>query len=258
MRTLWLGSGWKMNHSMSEALEYSTSLKSFLSNISPRCSLFLIPPYTVLHAVSQVLADTQVMIGAQNMHWKDNGAHTGEISPVMLKDCGVQIVELGHSERRTDNNETDSTVNLKTLSALRHNLRPLICVGETLEEKESGRGEAVITRQVSRALEGVSAESLSSIIFAYEPVWSIGENGSPAGSEYVNHIHGLIRAVIEKNGKSSPDAPTPPILYGGSVRLENAALYIQQPFVDGLFVGRAAWKAEGFIKILKVMEAANR
>jgi triosephosphate isomerase len=254
MRTLWLGCGWKMNHTRSEALRYANTLKLFLEHYPTRSSIFVVPPYTVLYTVSQILADTQVLIGAQNMHWKDNGAHTGEISPLMLKDCGVRIVELGHSERRIDNNETDETVNLKTLSALRHGLQPLICVGESLAEKEAGESEAVITRQVSRAMQGVNPASLSSVILAYEPVWSIGEKGNPADAEYVNHIHQIIRSTIINTVRPNSNNPIPPILYGGSVRLDNAALYVQQPCIDGLFVGRAAWKVEGFIKIIKVIE----
>jgi triosephosphate isomerase len=254
MKKLWVGCGWKMNKTRGEAVSYANTIRKNLKNSPTRCTVFLIPPFTSIYTVSQILHDTDVLVGAQNMHWKDSGAHTGEISPLMLLDCGVHLVELGHSERRIDNNETDETVNLKTLSALKYGLKPLICVGESLAEKDSGAGNSVITRQVSKAIKGVSSGQIGNVMFAYEPVWSIGEKGKPADAEYVNNIHELIRKVVEETINPVDPADMPLVLYGGSVSAENAPSYVRQTYVDGLFIGRAAWKAEGFLKILKIAE----
>jgi triosephosphate isomerase len=194
-----------------------------------------------------------VKVGAQNMHWEDAGAWTGEISPVMLRDCNLDLVEIGHSERREHFGETDDTVGLKTAAAIRHGLVPLVCVGETLAERDKGRAEAVLEKQVSWALRYVDAGSRGAeILFAYEPVWAIGEKGMPASADYADRQQALIKQVA---GSILPAVP--PVLYGGSVNPGNAAELAGMASVDGLFIGRSAWTPEGYIDILRRASGAR-
>jgi len=186
------------------------------------------------------------------MHWADAGAWTGEISPVMLGDCGLDLVELGHSERREHFGETDRTVGLKTAAAVKHGLIPLICVGETLAERESGQADAVLSAQVEGALQFLEGEAKGGkILFAYEPVWAIGDKGIPASADYADKQQALIKTVA---GALLPSVP--PVLYGGSVNPGNAAELVGQPNIDGLFIGRSAWQADGYIDILGRASAA--
>ncbi|AZV23391.1 MAG: triose-phosphate isomerase [Mesorhizobium sp.] len=252
MAPYWVGTSWKMNKTLSEALQFADALAAFVPDFDPAIQPFVIPPFTAARQVKAALADTRVKVGAQNMHWADAGAWTGEISPVMLKDCGLDVIELGHSERREHFGETDATVGLKTAAAVRHGFVPLICVGETLAERESGRAEAVLTAQVLGALQELSGYQLKAeILFAYEPVWAIGEKGIPASADYADKQQQLIKKVAADR---LPIAP--PVLYGGSVNPGNAAELIGQPHIDGLFIGRSAWQAEGYIDILKKASAA--
>lgn len=193
-----------------------------------------------------MLARTSVKVGAQNMHWADDGAWTGEVSPLMLTDCNLDIVELGHSERREHFGETDETVGLKTEAAVRHGLIPLICIGETLAEHEAGRAQNVLEAQVRGALERLSGDQkLAPILLAYEPVWAIGVNGIPASADYADARQAEIVAVAQNVlGRKVP------CLYGGSVNPENCEELIQCPHIDGLFIGRSAWKVEGYLDIL--------
>src|SRR5688572_10609085 len=185
-----------MNKTFAEALAFAEALRGFVPECDPRIQPFIIPPFTAVREVKRALAATRVKVGAQNMHWADAGAWTGEISPPMLKDCGLDLVELGHSERRAHFGETDETVGLKTAAAIRHGLIPLICVGETLGEREAGRADEVLTRQVRGALAVLEGEALGAqILFAYEPVWAIGEKGIPASSDYADRQQGLIKRV---------------------------------------------------------------
>jgi triosephosphate isomerase len=246
-----VGTSWKMNKTLAEGLAFAEALKAFAPDIDPRIQPFVIPPFTLGREVKNVLAGTGVKVGAQNMHWEDAGAWTGEISPVMLKDCGLDWVELGHSERREFFAETNRTVGLKTAAAVRHGLVPLICVGETLGEREAGRADDVLTAQVKGALEFLDPAAKSAkILFAYEPVWAIGEKGIPASAEYADMQQALIKEVA---GQLLPSEP--PVLYGGSVNPGNTAELIAQPHVDGLFIGRSAWQPEGYIDILKLASA---
>jgi triosephosphate isomerase len=181
------------------------------------------------------------------MHWADDGAWTGEISPLMLNDCNLDIVELGHSERREFFGETDETVGLKTEAAVRHGLVPLICIGETLEDRESGRAAEVLAREVRGALSKLSGDQKQAgILLAYEPVWAIGVNGIPATSDYADARQAEIIAVAEEVlGRRIP------CLYGGSVNPGNCEELIACPHIDGLFIGRSAWKVEGYLDILQ-------
>jgi L-erythrulose 1-phosphate isomerase len=249
---IWVGTSWKMNKTLSEGLAFAEVLAAFAPEIDERIQPFVIPSFTAVRQVKAALAATQVKVGAQNMHWADAGAWTGEISPVMLKDCGLDLIELGHSERREHFGETDQTVGLKTEAAVRHGFVPLICVGETLIERESGRADAVLTAQTEGALQFLAAEQHAApLLFAYEPVWAIGEKGIPATSDYADRQQALIKRVAAAILPAQP-----PVLYGGSVNSENAADLVVQPHVDGLFIGRSAWNPEGYIDILRRAAAA--
>ncbi len=216
------------------------------SKRDPRIQRFVIPPFTAVREVKAMLAGTSVKVGAQTMHWDDEGAWTGEVSPSMLTDCGLDLVELGHSERRTFFNETDETVGLKTAAAVRHGLVPLICIGETLDQRESGRARAVLEMQVRGALAYLPKADVSlPILFAYEPVWAIGAKGIPASADYADARQAEIIAVA-----SDILGRKVPCLYGGSVNPGNCEELIACPHVDGLFIGRSAWAVEGYLDIL--------
>jgi len=241
-----------MNKTLSEGLAFAEALAAFAPQCHELIQPFVIPPFTLVREVKQSLSATRVKVGAQNMHWADAGAWTGEISPTMLNDCRLDLVELGHSERREHFGESDRTVGLKAAAAVRHGLVPLICVGETLPEREAGQAEDVLVRQVRAALRFIQDEVQSTdILFAYEPVWAIGANGIPAPPDYADRQQALVKRIA--GGILSK---APPVLYGGSVNAGNAAGLAMQPNIDGLFVGRAAWQVDGFIDILRRVAAA--
>lgn len=242
----WVGTSWKMNKLLADARRFADGLVTSDADRDPRIQRFVIPPFTAVREVKAMLAGTSVKVGAQNMHWEDAGAWTGEVSPLMLTDCGLDIVELGHSERRSFFGETDETVGLKTEAAVRHGLVPLICIGETLAEKEAGQAQAVLEAQVRAALGNLSdGQKQAEILLAYEPVWAIGVNGVPATSDYADARQAEIIAVAEDvlNRRI-------PCLYGGSVNPGNCEELISCPHVDGLFIGRSAWEVEGYLDIL--------
>ena len=247
IRLSMLGTNWKMHKTKSEAVSYTKRLKELCQGIADP-TIFLIPPYTMIETVKEILADTQIKVGAQNMHFEEEGAYTGEISPKMLEDLSVDLVEIGHSERRQLYNETDYTVNKKVLACFKHGFAPLICLGETRLEKEHDAGTETVARQVRIALHGVGEQEIERVIIAYEPVWAIGETGLPADPAYVEHIHGCIRGKLrEMYGERADQVP---ILYGGSVNNQNSLEYMQKKNVDGLFIGRSAWDAENFHRII--------
>ena len=250
--TIWIGTSWKMNKTLAEGLAFADALAAFLPGFDERIQPFVIPSFTAMREVKCALGPTRAKVGAQNMHWADAGAWTGEISPVMLTDCRLDLVELGHSERREHFGETDRTVGLKVEAAVRHGLIPLICVGETLGERESGRADAVLTAQTEGALQFLGeSQRTAPILFGYEPVWAIGEKGIPATSNYADRQQALIKRVA---GAVLPSEP--PVLYGGSVNPGNAAELIARPHIDGLFIGRSAWEPEGYIDILSRVSLA--
>src|SRR4051794_38002606 len=248
----WIGTSWKMNKTLAEAKAFAEALAKADAARDPRIQRFVIPPFTAVRQVKDILAATSLKVGAQNMHWADQGAWTGEISPLMLKDCSLDLVELGHSERREHFGETDETVGLKVEAALRHGLIPLICVGETLADKQGGRAAGVLARQTRAALARLSAEQKrAQILFAYEPVWAIGEQGVPAPPDYADARQTeIVEAAAEALGHR------PLCLYGGSVNSGNCAELIACPHIDGLFIGRSAWTVEGYLDILARSAAA--
>lgn len=250
----WVGTSWKMNKTLAEAQAFAAGLIVTDQDRDTNIQRFVIPPFTSAREVKNLLRSTSVKVGAQNMHWDDEGAWTGEVSPLMLKDCDLDLVELGHSERRFHFGETDETVGLKTRAAVRHGLTPLICIGETLSEREAGRADEVLRAQVEAAfslLEGQERDA--EVLLAYEPVWAIGVNGIPATADYAAARHRMISKVAhDVLGRAVP------VLYGGSVNEDNCADLISQDHIDGLFIGRAAWNVKGYLNILaKVTEATT-
>ncbi|WP_304240985.1 triose-phosphate isomerase [Gracilinema caldarium] len=247
MRTYFIAGNWKMHKTRSEAAELAKALVSQLKDGKQK--YLVAPSFTALETVGNIVAGTNIMLGAQNMAAEEQGAHTGEVSVLQLKDLGVQAVILGHSERRHIYKEDDELINKKVRLALKHGLEVILCVGELLEEREAGKAEAVCETQTVKGLEGVSAEDLKRVTIAYEPVWAIG-TGKTATPEDADAIHAYIRKVIGKlYGEAAAKAMC--IQYGGSVKPENAAQLMAKANIDGALVGGAALKAETFVPIAK-------
>ena len=246
MRRLLIAGNWKMHKTVQEAVELVRELKELVSDVKDR-DILVCPPFTALYAVSRELEGSNIALGAQNMFYEEKGAFTGEISPLMVKDVGCSYVILGHSERRHIFSETDELINKKVLSAVNHGLIPILCVGETLQEREEDKTKEVIERQVKEGLKGLN--ETSEFVIAYEPVWAIG-TGKTATPELAEEVHSFIREILaEMFGKEKADSIR--ILYGGSVKPENAAGLMSQPNIDGSLVGGASLKAESFAKIVK-------
>ena len=244
--TTWVGTGWKMNKTLAEAGAYAQALAATDPGRWPGVQPFILPPATALATVSAELGPrSHVLMGAQNAHWADDGAWTGEVSVPQVADAGAQIVEIGHSERRAFFGETDETVNLKVKAVLRHGLTPLVCVGEPAEVFASGHSVPYVLRQVRAALRGVG--DTRAVLFAYEPIWAIGAGGRPA---VPSDIAAVFAAVAAEWGDSLLG-----VLFGGSVNRENALATLDVDGVDGLFIGRAAWEVHGFIALLDQVAA---
>ncbi|MFG1174654.1 triose-phosphate isomerase [Erwiniaceae bacterium CAU 1747] len=253
MKPIWLGTSWKMNKSLTEAITWCETLTRRIPDIlHPDIQPFVIPPFTVIHPVSQYLQQHQIpcLTGAQNMHEAEDGAWTGEVSAAMLAEAGATLVELGHSERRGAFNESDAAINQKVHTALRHGLRPLVCIGDSAEEKHWKVSRETVVRQLKIALHGLSEQQALQTLVAYEPVWAIGEHGTPATPEQAGEIHHALRqALCEIFGEHT--GLRIPLLYGGSVNLQNSVELLQQKDVNGLFIGRAAWDANGYCNIVQ-------
>jgi triosephosphate isomerase len=249
MRKKIIAANWKMNKTVSEAV---TFLDTFLLELGEekRVDVVICPPFTALAKVSEVLSDvSNVRLGAQNMHWEKPGAYTGEVSADMLRELFVRYVVLGHSERRSLFGETDAVVNRKTKAALAAVLKPIVCVGETLDERDAGRVESVLSTQLSGSLADLSAKEFEEVIIAYEPVWAIG-TGRTASPEQAQAAHAFIRAHLETMaGKAVADKVR--IQYGGSVKPANTAELMSQPDIDGALVGGASLEARAFVEIVK-------
>jgi triosephosphate isomerase len=245
-RPFLFGTNFKMNQTPAETAAFYRQLAASVHHPSG-VNLFVIPPYTSLGAVAEVAGQPphRIWVGAQNVHWAPDGAYTGEISVGMLRALDVDLVLLGHAERRRDFHETDVELNRKVLAALAGGLRVLFAIGETVEERSFGVGGESVLRQLKIGLHDVQPGHLQLLQIAYEPVWSIGAGGTPASPEDVEPIARLIRSGCQDLfAESGGDIP---ILYGGSVDPGNAATFTALPDIDGLFVGRAAWTVEGFI-----------
>lgn len=244
---IWVGTSWKMNKTLAEARRYASALAGLDPDRWPGVQPFVMPPATALATVRTELGErSPVLLGAQNAHWEDSGAWTGEVSVPQVADAGAHLVELGHSERRTFFGETDETVNLKVKATLRHGLAPLVCVGEPSDVFAAGRSCSYVLGQVRTALSGVT--QLDRILVAYEPIWAIGVDGRPAAAHEVADVFAALHAEYGASFRA--------VLYGGSVDEENALAMLAVPNVEGLFVGRAAWRAEGLVGILDTVAGA--
>lgn len=253
---LYLGTNTKMYKTIAQTCSYLRELKDGVANVdSDETEIFVIPSFTTLYSANMVLHDGSVLLGAQNMGWEEEGQFSGEISPLMLREVGVRYVMIGHSERRHVLRETDEMERKRVNCALRNGLTPLLCIGETDEEKALGLSNEVLRRQLKIALCDVSPKESGRLRIAYEPVWAIGVNGKPASCEYAAEKHAVIRETLcELFG--AENAEEIPLLYGGSVNAENAAKLIRVPQIDGLFIGRSAWNAGNFLKLIEAIRDA--
>lgn len=249
-----IAGNWKMHKLRGEARELAADLSSRLSDVGTPVGVLLCPPFTALAEVAEPIADTKILLGAQNMYWEKKGAYTGEVSPVMVKDAGCTYVIIGHSERRQYFGETDETVSKKVRAALEAGLKSIVCVGETEQQREADETESVIVEQLKGGLADLSPNEMSDIVIAYEPVWAIG-TGKNATPEQAQEVHELIRNFISQIfGK--PVAQSLLILYGGSVKPDNAAELMTQPDINGALVGGASLDAYSFEKIARAGIAA--
>lgn len=250
MRTRFLVGNWKMNKTASEAAAF---VRELLRQVSSTAGIHvgLTPPFTALQAVRDALGSSPLfLLGAQNLYWEEKGAFTGEVSGAMLKDLGCHFVLIGHSERRQYFREQDAWTNKKVLAAIRHGLQPILCVGETLQDRDAGNTDIVIQRQLRAGLAGIEATSLEGITIAYEPVWAIG-TGRAASSDQTVPVHRLIRRTID--GLSGTDSGSRVrILYGGSVTPQNIADFLVSEEIDGALVGGACLDPVSFATLISV------
>lgn len=248
MRKKVIAGNWKMNKVFSEANQFVEEVVGKVPD-SDKVEAIVCAPFPYLASLVEKTNDSKVKVAAQNMHFEDNGAYTGEVSPVMLKDIGVSYVVLGHSERRELFAETDETVNKKTHAAFNHGLTPIVCVGETLEQREANETMNHVETQVKKAIKGLTDEQVAETIVAYEPIWAIG-TGKTASSEDANDVCAHIRNVI-KETTSEDIAEKVVIQYGGSVKPANVEELLSQSDIDGALVGGASLEAESFLQLVE-------
>lgn len=242
-----IAGNWKMNMTPSEAKGLIKSLYPLIKG-RKACDVVVCVPYTDIHAAVSLLKGSIIKVGAQNVHYEENGAYTGEVSAKMLAECGVQYVIVGHSERRQYFGETDKTVNLRAKAALNAGLRTIICVGESDEERTSGITREVVSRQTKLALDGIDEKQMKKVIIAYEPIWAIG-TGKTATNEQADEVCGIIRSVIaEKYGKAVARLAT--IQYGGSMNAKNCEGLLAMDNIDGGLIGGASLKPQDFATIV--------
>ena len=245
MRKPIIAGNWKMHKTIAEALEFVSDIKDRVNN--EKVEAVICAPFTLLKDLKEATKGTSIKVGAQNMHFEEKGAFTGEISPLMLKELDMDYVIIGHSERRQYFNETDETVNKKVLKALEVGIDPILCVGETLEEREAGNTKDVCKVQVEKALENVSKEDIAKVVIAYEPIWAIG-TGKTATSEDANDVIAYIRQVVANlYGDLANEVR---IQYGGSVKPSNVAEIMNQSDIDGALVGGASLEANDYVQLV--------
>lgn len=246
MRIPIIAGNWKMHKTIKEAKEFVNDLKKMQGDTD--VEVVLCAPYTQLHALKEAVNGTKIKIGAQNMHFENEGAYTGEISPIMLDEIGVEYCIIGHSERRQYYAETNETVNKKLKVAFQYSMTPILCVGETLEERETNQTEFIIKNQITKGLEGLSDDQVSQLVIAYEPIWAIG-TGKTATPDQANETIAYIRKVVNNlyNDRVSEETR---IQYGGSVKPNNASEIMNQEDIDGALVGGASLKANDFNEII--------
>ncbi|MDR0910878.1 MAG: triose-phosphate isomerase [Spirochaetaceae bacterium] len=247
MRDYYIAGNWKMHKTRAEAADLAKALVDGLKGAKHK--YLVAPSFTALETVAPIVKGTNIRLGAQNCAQEEQGAHTGEVSVLQLKDLGVQTIILGHSERRHVYGESDALINKKVKLALKHGFEVILCIGETLDEREAGAAEAVCEAQTVLGLAGITAADMANIVIAYEPVWAIG-TGKTASPEDAEAIHAFTRKVLTNlYGKDVAEKTI--IQYGGSVKPENAAQLMAKPNIDGALVGGAALKAETFVPICK-------
>ena len=248
IRKPFIAGNWKMNMTISEASELVKTVLEKSRDLT-EAEIVIIPPFTALYATKKVLQGSFIHIGAQNLFWEDSGAFTGEISSTMLKDAGCTYVVIGHSERRQYFGETNETVNKKIKSALLNKLVPIMCIGESLEEREKGETINKVEAQITEGLRNFNRKEVRRIVIAYEPLWAIG-TGLTAAPSQAQEVHSFIRNKLsEKYGNETGSCAI--ILYGGSVKPANALSLLKEKDIDGALVGGASLKAESFIEIIK-------
>ena len=240
---------WKMHGGQATGATLARQLVGGVKKPPPAAQVVVAPPFTALAAVKKIVQKSNVKIAAQNSHWQDSGPFTGEISPAMLAEIGCEFVILGHSERRQLFHESDEMIAQKVVSVIRHRMRPILCVGETIDERSAEQTSAVIARQLESALKGVTEDGIQHIEIAYEPVWAIG-TGQNATAEQIRETHAQIRNFLNDRFDRTK-GPQTRILYGGSVKPENAAMLAQIGEVNGVLVGGASLAAESFLPIIR-------
>lgn len=248
MRKPIIAGNWKMHKTLSEAKSFVEEVKGLVPT-KDKVDSVICAPALFLESLVSTAKGSAVGIGAQNMHFEESGAFTGEISPVALSDMGVNYVILGHSERREMFNETDEAVNKKTLAAFQHQLTPIVCCGETLEQREAGQTNELVGNQVKVALTGLTDEQMKQTVIAYEPIWAIG-TGKSSSAEDANEVCAYIRQVVAEQF-SQEVAAAVRIQYGGSVKPGNIGEYMSQPDIDGALVGGAALEVSSFLQLLE-------
>ncbi len=248
MRTPLMAGNWKLHLTISEAVDLASALKRETEDVADR-DIMVAPVFTALADVARVLEGSPIQLGAQDLFWEEKGAFTGEVSGPLLRDAGCSHAIVGHSERRQYFGETDESVNRRARAALASGLVPVVCVGETLEQREGGHEKEVVSRQVKGALEGATGEETSGIVLAYEPVWAIG-TGRTATPGQAQEMHAFIRSLLSRTFGDIV-AGRVRILYGGSVKPDNVDELMAQPDIDGALVGGASLKAESFARIVR-------
>ncbi|HEY5931998.1 MAG TPA: triose-phosphate isomerase [Nitrospira sp.] len=255
MRTILIVGNWKMNKTASEATAFIRALKARLPSPSTAIELVVVPPFTALESVRAALGHSPIQLGAQNMFWEDQGAYTGEVSAPMLKDLGCRYVILGHSERRTLFGEQGDNIQKKIRAALNHGLRPILCIGESLAQRDNGSTDDVLTQQLRESLSGFTDEAMAGVTVAYEPIWAIG-TGKSATTEQAVAAHRTIRRVLASVA-SPAIADRTRILYGGSVTPQNIESLLASDQIDGALIGGACLQVESFATIAAVASAAR-
>ena len=243
-----IAGNWKMHMTINHAASLVLKIRDMLKGVGS-VEVVVAPPFTALHHINYLLADTSMKLCGQDVFWEKNGAYTGEISPEMLKDVGCQYVIVGHSERRQYFHETDETVNKKILASLKEGLKPILCVGETLEQREKGKTLFTVRRQVEEGLKNISNGQMKDVTIAYEPIWAIG-TGKTAMPEQAEEVHNSIRDLLYEIFNLQAVQETR-IIYGGSVKPNNIDNIMAQPNIDGALVGGASILAEEFSRIVK-------
>jgi triosephosphate isomerase len=247
MRTPFIAANWKMFKTVHEAVVFVKEFRSMVKDVDD-VEIVVAPPFTAVHAVAEAARNTPIGVSGQNLHWEREGAFTGEVSGAMLREAGADYVIIGHSERRRLFGETDETVNRKLVAAFANKLTPIVCIGETLEEREANQTTDVLDRQIKNGLDAVTGDQVSALVIAYEPVWAIGtgRNATPAqAGEAHAHIRGRLRQWF-----GGPAAENCHVIYGGSVKPDNISELVVLPDVDGALVGGASLEVRGFFDIV--------